>query len=511
MTYTENRPAAPDLTRREFLSMAGAGVGAVALSPLLAESKPSVQSCASGSADSKTLNIKDRLFEAIRTSNADYTDIRLETCQYNNLNWTGTINVDEATPSNAQSGYIRVLQNGHWGASPFSSLDDLTDGVVKACSDATYNASHDAEPPETLPEIQPVDAIVRSSMQPDFLSVSHRRKVELMGHYAEVIDNAGPIGFGMQYGDRFRTVYFGSSTGSFFAEETSRMILAITVFAKNGASARERIVTTQSFDDLFEYDKMVTELALTGVRLNDSVPCEPGTRTMILDPMLAGVFIAHEGYGHLFEGASFYHFPELKEMLAIGTQLGVKGLNIIDDGTIPGLAGTQIFDDEGTRSRKTYLVRDGKVAGYMHSLQTAAAMGHRPTGNGRVLWAWEFPFSGMTNTYVDSGDATFEDLLSGIDDGIYACGAMGGKNFTTRKDFYADGMYGYRIINGKVAKDRMVTGIRLHGSVLKTLHQIEGIEKRDVSTLMRMGYCSGGRVTGMGSPHIRIRDLEVMK
>src|SRR5690348_16142477 len=87
-------------------------------------------------------------------------------------------------------------------------------------------------------------------------------------------------------------------------------------------------------------------------------------------------------------------------MMTLGRRFGKPVLNVGDNGAAPGLRGTLPFDDEGTPTQDTALIREGILAGRLHSRETAAAMGERPTGNARALSFRHPPIVRMTNTYI---------------------------------------------------------------------------------------------------------------
>jgi len=60
-------------------------------------------------------------------------------------------------------------------------------------------------------------------------------------------------------------------------------------------------------------------------------------------------------------------------------------LNVGDNGAASGLRGTLPFDDEGTPTQDTPLIKDGVLVGRLHSRETAATLGERPTGNARAI------------------------------------------------------------------------------------------------------------------------------
>jgi len=94
-------------------------------------------------------------------------------------------------------------------------------------------------------------------------------------------------------------------------------------------------------------------------------------------------------------------------------------LSIIDDATIAGAVGSKGFDREGIPATKRHLISDGKIAGYMLDLQTAAELNMSPTGNGSVSGPVQ------NNIIVPGGTASFSEMLAGIDEGVLIEGTMG--------------------------------------------------------------------------------------
>ena len=114
-----------------------------------------------------------------------------------------------------------------------------------------------------------------------------------------------------------------------------------------------------------------------------------GEYTVVLDPILAGVFV-HEAFGHLSESDHVYENEKLRDIMVLGKRFGGKHLNIVDDPAVPGLRGSYKYDDEGVPASKTYLIRKGVLEGRLHSRETAAKMGEKPTGNARAI-NYSFP------------------------------------------------------------------------------------------------------------------------
>ena len=251
----------------------------------------------------------------------------------------------------------------------------------------------------------------------------------------------------------------------------------------------------------------VKKVAERAIALLKAPKCDGGAHTVILNRRLGGVFV-HEAFGHLSEADFIYENPKMRELMVPGKKMGVEKLNIFDDGSFRAAAGTISFDDEGTPAGKNCLIRNGVLAGHLHSLETAAKMGAKPTGNARAVRRFNSPIVRMTNTYIENGDMPIEELFAGVDDGIYACDAFGGQTMFEMFTFSA--AYGYRIRNGKIGE--LVRDVVLTGNVFEILNNIDGIAN-DFEMLSGAGGCGkGGQFplpVGFGAPHIRIRNVVV--
>jgi TldD protein len=221
-----------------------------------------------------------------------------------------------------------------------------------------------------------------------------------------------------------------------------------------------------------------------------------------LDPVLAGVFV-HEAFGHLSESDFVYENERLRELMTLGKQFGDRELNIIDTAMLPGLRGSYKYDDEGVPAVKTYLVREGKLVGRLHSRETAARMKEKPTGNARAVSYRYPPIVRMSNTYIEPGKASFADMIGDIKEGIYARNWYGGT--TSMEMFTFSAGEAYMIRNGKIAE--ALRPVVLTGNVFDTLKNIDAIGD-DLEMNQGGGCGKGGQMplpVSNGSPHIRIR------
>ncbi len=248
---------------------------------------------------------------------------------------------------------------------------------------------------------------------------------------------------------------------------------------KGGIGGRERIAF------LNETDVVATARSAVGLLSAQAPPT--GVMTVLLDPSTSGTF-AHESFGHGTEADQFVRDRSYLKPL-LGQTLGPELLTIADDGAYPGGWGTIYCDDEGHPGRKTLLVDHGKFVGALHDRETAAAFGTAPTGNTRRADFLSRAFVRMTNTYVEPGDWTLEELVKEAKHGVLLEKATSGIEDPQGGQMQLKVKMGRLIRNGELA-DR-VTSMALSGRVLDVLKACRGASRKEDFEI-GPGYCGKG-------------------
>ncbi len=455
--------------------------------------------------------MRAQVLKAVDHSRAEYTEVRIEHEWRTQVVYRGR-ELENLEISSDVGGIVRCLQGGGWGIAVFNSLDELAERVEDAQRIAQIVSAKIPEPVELAP-VDPVQDEVRVSLEQDPRSVPLQRKKRLLREYNDLMLGHSDkiVSTESRYADSFKEVTFANSTGTFIIEERPDVTLRLLARAQDGHSdsqvAFESLGWASGVERAEAQHAKARAAAQRALDLLQAKPVQGGTYTTVIDPGLGGVFI-HEAFGHLCEADSLFKDPALQEVLKPGRRFGVDELNVIEEGYLPGLRGNFRYDDEGTPRRKTYLVKNGILHGFLHSRETAARMGAEPTGNARAVSYRFEPIVRMRNTYIDNGTVTFEQMLQGVDEGIYACMAFGGQTATEQFTFSA--AYAYEIVNGQVGD--MLRDVVLTGNIFETLKNID-LLGNDLKIRGSAGGCGkGGQfplATTMGSPHLRIRNLTI--
>jgi TldD protein len=232
-----------------------------------------------------------------------------------------------------------------------------------------------------------------------------------------------------------------------------------------------------------------------------------GTYPVVLDQRLTAALV-HQTLGHLSEADALTRRPDADELMRPGRRIGSDLLTVGDDGSASSLTGSLVFDDEGAPTQNTLLVQHGVLVGRLHTRETAARAGVRPTGSARTSSFRSVPEARLSNTYLANGRGTLEELLRGISFGIYCCDAMGGESHLGH--FAITAGWGQLIRDGHLAET--VKPMVLAGDLAETLQRVNGVAGDFRWSHLASG-CSrpmSGRVSmAEGAPHIRIDHVSV--
>ena len=441
------------------------------------------------------------LADHLKKRRTDYLEARLEESETSQIAYRGK-ELESVGRSASSGGNARALVKGGWGFTSFNSFANIKERLSLAIAQArSVGRSKSA-----LAPVPPDVDTVPSGVAQNPVEIPLAEKKKLLDEYNEIIWSVPQIQTSsIYYSDSRKKVIFLSSEGSYITQERADVAIRLTAVAARDGEVQQVGLSLGSrgdFNAIRGLHAQVKEIAQKAVALLTAPQAKGGEYTVVLDPVLAGVFV-HEAFGHLSESDFVYENDRMREIMVLGKQFGSEKLNIVDSAAEPGLRGSFKYDDEGTLAVKTYLIRQGKLVGRLHSRETAARMNEKPTGNARAI-SYRFPpIVRMTNTYIEPGALSFNDIIGDIKEGIYCKNWYGG--MTSMEMFTFSAGESYMIRNGKVAEP--VRPVMLTGNVFNTLQNIDAIGN-DLDMNQGGGCGKGGQSplpVSNGSPHIRIR------
>jgi TldD protein len=341
--------------------------------------------------------------------------------------------------------------------------------------------------------------------------VEARAKADLLRACEERARGAAPevAQARISYAENRRQVEVFNSDGLAAADDRTRVRLGAQVVARRDGRVETGTDTHgghAGWELLADHPEQVAESAARkALTMLDARDAPTGRLPVVVGNGFGGVLL-HEAVGHGLESDAVQKRASVYAGM-LGEAVAEPFVTAYDDGRRTGEWGSDGIDDEGTPTRRTTVIEEGRLTSYLYDLLRARRDGVASTGNGRRESFRHLPIPRMTNTYFAPGEDTAEDLIARTTRGLYAVSFGGGQVEPATGDFVFGVSEGYLIENGKVTAP--VRGATLVGNGLEALRAIDGIAADlEIAT----GFCGKAGQTvpaGVGQPHVRIRELTV--
>ena len=446
------------------------------------------------------------LFKKILTKiedKVDYADIRA-----GKGNNTGIImkdnQIQEINTGLSTVARIRVLNNGAWGfasTNDFSKLEEISEKAIKISNSLTGDIE--------LAECEIIEDKVRTDRKIPVSEVSIEDKKALIQEANDASNVGKVVSTTVGYSDGESESIFVSTEGSTIITESSNVRMSLNAVASNGEIMQFNhgsLGGVKGFEiiknaDLESFGRKIGEKA---TELLDAKPAPSGRFPIVADNLLTGVFI-HEAVGHAVEADLVLQDDSILHD-QMNKKIGSDIVNIFDDSSNKDGFGYYPYDAEGVKTRKNQLVKNGELVSFLSSRESAGKLGIPLTGNARSSIS-DQPIVRMSNTYLQPGDLSFEELIEDIKDGIYLKGSRGGQVDTGKGIFQFNATEAYKIENGEL-KDHY-RDVSLSGNILETLKCVDAIGS---DFKLSVGFCGKGGQSvpvGDGGPHTRILNAMV--
>ena len=453
-------------------------------------------------------DLLEKVIAAFSKAHVDYGDVRFESSR------TTSIAKDKAEEGisygSSEGFYLRVLRGGEWRSAGFAGVSDKE--VIAGARELSkfVQVSKAKSPYEPM---KPWILKEKLQAKKRFTDVGLEEKTELVrGSFQRLTTEAEIVNAAVRYVEGTAQKAFKNTEGSDLSVEAPAVRFILGAYAKTGKNVQVDYHTYggygvgYEFIEGIDFDEDCRAVAKGAIALLDADKVPSGKLPVILDPDMSGL-IAHESFGHGLEADQVLRDRSFLSG-KLDQRVASEKVTIVDDSAYPHAYGTYAFDDEGVRSRKNTLVKDGILTGFLHSRETASTLGVRPTGNGRAQNFSRKIYVRMSNTYFEKGDWTMEEMLEGVDHGVYLKKGSHGMEDPLGGGIQVSSVKGYLIEHGKLTK--LLLPATLTGQVLELLENVDAVGS---DFQLHPGSCGKGsedwvRVSS-GGPSIRVKEAIV--
>lgn len=404
-----------------------------------------------------------------------YWDIRVESINNTGINaWNNELR--QISQSSTEGFCVRVLYGNGWGFAASTDFKKTAETIQKAIKVAKI-MDREAVARTGLATLKPIKARRAPRLKEDPRDVSLKEKRDLVLNLAKKA---------YKYSKKIKSAIVGYietasnktflSQDSFIEQELIYLHLGANITASSQGkfeeqSYRKGDLTGYSIIKGVEED-ILKRCEKTLLFLN-AKKAKPGLFPIVTDGALTDVFI-HEALGHAAEAD---HVLQEATCLAglIGKKVAPGYVSVIDNPTANNFTdfGSYYFDDEGTPAQKTYIIKNGVLKTFLHNRETAYKLKAKPTGNARAQSFADEPIIRMSNTYIEKGNSSFEDMLAKIKQGYLLKGLKGGQVNPAKGSFQFAAREAYFVKNGKIVNP--AKAVSIVGNTLELLKNIKEI------------------------------------
>ncbi len=232
-------------------------------------------------------------------------------------------------------------------------------------------------------------------------------------------------------------------------------------------------------------------------------PLKPCTIPVVMAAGSCGT-LWHECCGHSLEAAAIADGNSDFAGL-IGEQVASSKVTLIDDGTMPGLYGSSMIDDEGHQRQRNVMIENGVLKTYLCDILQGKKIGRQSNGCGRRQDYTFAPTSRMSNTYLAPGNDDEEEMIRSLGEGLYVKRLGGGSGGSIFSLLCTEA---YLIKNGQI--DRPVKNCMIIGHGIDVMKKIDRVGSKLKSEYG--GFCGAGSglvPTTSFQPQVRISEMTI--
>ncbi len=422
---------------------------------------------------------------------------------------------DRAGTSDRAGVGIRVLWEGAWGfaATESTRYSDWRRSLEAAIDMAKVSRTRQPEP-VGLAEAPVVVDEVQAQFVIDPAQVPLARKLAAVRGYEEAAGcyaHACLANLCTGYRDMRHLEIVGNTRGTLVSSDTVRTMVWHVTTTQDGAvrqQARETCARQGGFEliEATPAAALSVKAAARACSLLRARPAPAGSFPAVFHPSITGLLV-HEAVGHHAEADAVLAGQSIFAG-RLGTRIAAECITILDDTTVPGSWGSYHYDSEGVAGGRRVLVERGVLTGFLHSLETAARLGATPNGAARAEGFMHRPLVRMSNTIIQPGEQSLEELIRDIDLGMLLRGGQWGYVWCDKGQYTCHAGEGVMIRHGQLAEQ--VRDVAVSGLTLETLVDVLGVS-RDFEIDMPGNCGKEGQLiqTNGGGPYVKVKEIVV--
>jgi len=333
--------------------------------------------------------------------------------------------VDQLSQASSRGLGVRVIEDGRTG---YAYTSDFSDASIER----TWRVARDlarvatADEYRTLPELSPIpdeDLEIWDQRLPDVPTVD---KIDLLKRVERATLDYDPrivLTDFCEYGDAINHVYLANSRG--FAGQYGRTTAYSYLFGiardEDGSMVNALGMGASNFFDELDPVAIGHEAGEKAISILGGKPVETQTASIVLDHVVGAQILEA-----LAEALSADGWQRKRSFLLdrLGQQVGSDMVTLMDNGRLKRGLASAPFDSEGVATSATRLIDEGVLQNLMYDSYSARKDGKASSGNAQRAGHRSLPRLGPSNFYMQPGHLTRDEIISGVERGLYVISVM---------------------------------------------------------------------------------------
>lgn len=350
---------------------------------------------------------------------------------------------------------VRVINNQQQGFAYTTNINRIDEVIQQAIKNAKLNSPDEnlelIEKPEQYREVK---GLYDSKIE----DVTLQEAIQTCNNLIERVKEEECEPTSAEYEVAIGKTILANSNGVFVSEEQTSSGISVSVNAEEDEGYSSAYSYDVDHTTKLDIERVVTESTDLAKNSRHGKKTETRTTKVVLDYFaitgLLGTFFSALSSENTQRGRSYFQDK-------LGEQVANETFSLYDDATIPGANVSSKFDDEGTPSEKTELIKDGILTNFIYDTYHANKDDNdvKTTSNAKRAGFSSVPHVGFTNLQLDFKDIT---NITDITEGITVHSVMGAHTANPiTGDFSVEARNAFEIKNGEITnpiKKAMISG-----------------------------------------------------
>jgi PmbA protein len=359
--------------------------------------------------------------------------------------------VDQLLQSSSRGLGVRVIESGRTGYAYTSDFSEA--GIERTWRTARELAEFaTADPNRALPDPRPVPPADLGIWDERLASVPVADKIAFLKRVEQAALSSDPriiMTDWCTYGDAISHVYLANSRGfsGQYGRTTAYSFLMGVARGDDGGMTSAFGMGASNFFDELDADAIGREAGLKAASILGGQPVETQVASIVLDHEVSAQILAA-----LAGALSADSWQRKRSFLLdrMGQTVGSDMVTLLDDGRLARGLASAPFDAEGTPTSATRLIDEGVLQNLMYDTYAARTEGKASTGNAQRSGHRSLPALGPSNFYLAPGFRSREDIIAGVERGMYVISIMQTGGIDPVTGDCSMGANGLWIENGKI-------------------------------------------------------------